>query len=69
VSSRGNLQTDFPSADAGKTAYYTLRRVSTRGEKGPWSDITTATAGDLEAKSAGPMWEASRKWLRRRSLR
>jgi hypothetical protein len=43
VSSRGNLQTDFPSAEAGKTAYYALRWVSTRGEKGPWSEITTAT--------------------------
>ena len=43
VSSRGNLQTDFPSADAGKTAYYALRWVSTHGEKGPWSDVAAAT--------------------------
>lgn len=43
VSSRGNLQTDFPSAEAGKTAYYALRWVSTRGEKGPWSEVTSAT--------------------------
>lgn len=43
VSSRGNLQTDFPSADAGKTAYYALRWVSTRGEKGPWSEVCSAT--------------------------
>ena len=43
VSSRGNLQTDFPSADAGKTAYYSLRWVSTRGEKGPWSEVAAAT--------------------------
>lgn len=43
VSSRGNLQTDFPSADAGKTAFYTLRWVSTRGEKGPWSEVASAT--------------------------
>jgi hypothetical protein len=34
VSSRGNLQTDFPSAGAGKTAYYALRWVSTCGERG-----------------------------------
>ncbi|MGQ0628030.1 MAG: hypothetical protein ACT4PL_08015 [Phycisphaerales bacterium] len=43
VSSRGNLQTDFPSAEAGKTAYYALRWVSTRGEKGPWSEVCAAT--------------------------
>ncbi len=43
VSSRGNLQTDFPSNQAGKTAYYALRWVSTRGEKGPWSEVASAT--------------------------
>ena len=43
MSSRGNLQTDFPSAEAGKTAYYALRWVSTRGEKGPWSEVCAAT--------------------------
>ena len=43
VSLRGNLQTDFPSAEAGKTAYYALRWVSTRGEKGPWSEVAAAT--------------------------
>jgi len=39
----GNLQTDFPSAEAGKTAYYALRWMSTRGEKGPWSEVASAT--------------------------
>ena len=43
VSSRGNLQADFSSEDAGKTAYYALRWVSTRGEKGPWSEVAAAT--------------------------
>ncbi len=43
LSSRGNLQADFSSADAGKTAYYALRWVSTRGEKGPWSEVAAAT--------------------------
>lgn len=43
VNSRGNLQTDFPSAEAGKTAYYALRWVSTRGDKGPWSEVCAAT--------------------------
>jgi hypothetical protein len=43
LSSRGSLHADFPSADAGKTAYYALPWVSTRGEKGPWSEVTSAT--------------------------
>jgi hypothetical protein len=43
LSSRGALQADFPSAEAGKTAYYALRWVSTRGEKGPWSEVCSAT--------------------------
>lgn len=43
LSSRGNLKSDFTSADTGKTAYYALRWVSTRGEKGPWSEVTSAT--------------------------
>ncbi len=43
LSSRGNLQADFTSADAGRTAYYALRWVSTCGEKWPWSEVTSAT--------------------------
>lgn len=41
--SRGTLHTNFTSANAGKTAYYALRWVSTRGDKGPWSEPTMAT--------------------------
>jgi hypothetical protein len=43
LSSRGALRADFTTADAGKTAHYALRWVSTRGEKGPWSEIAAAT--------------------------
>jgi hypothetical protein len=43
LSSRGALQSDFTSADAGKTAHYTLRWVSTRRERGPWSEVCAAT--------------------------
>ncbi|MFO0832379.1 MAG: hypothetical protein U0637_11150 [Phycisphaerales bacterium] len=43
LSSRGNLQAGFTAADAGKTAYYALRWVSTRAEKGPWSEPCAAT--------------------------
>lgn len=35
--------TEFDAADAGKTAYYMLRWVSTRGEPGPWSQTVSAT--------------------------
>lgn len=43
LSSRGRLQAGFTSTDAGKTAYYALRWVSTRGDKGPWSEVAAAT--------------------------
>ena len=36
---------DFAGADGGKAAYYMLRWVSTRGEKGPWSATASATIG------------------------
>ncbi len=35
----------FAGADAGKTAHYMLRWVSTTGEKGPWSETASATIG------------------------
>ncbi len=34
---------EYPGADAGKTAYYMLRWVTTRGDKGPWSETLAAT--------------------------
>lgn len=34
---------DFDGPDAGKTAYYMLRWVSTRGETGPWSQTVSGT--------------------------
>ena len=40
---RPTPRTNFRVADGGKTAGYMLRWVNTRGEKGPWSEITTAT--------------------------
>jgi hypothetical protein len=33
----------FKGGEGGKTAVYMARWVNTRGEKGPWSDVTTAT--------------------------
>jgi hypothetical protein len=43
VSTSGALQTDFTTAEAGQTAYYALRWLSTRGATGPWSEIAAAT--------------------------
>lgn len=43
MTTRPTLRTDFPTSAGGKTAVYMLRWVNTRGEKGPWSDVTTAT--------------------------
>jgi len=36
---------DYPGTDANKVAYYMLRWVKTRGEKGPWSETVSATIG------------------------
>lgn len=40
---RSPYTVEFDAADAGKTAYYVLRWVSTRGETGPWSQTVSAT--------------------------
>jgi hypothetical protein len=43
ISTSGTLQADFTTAEAGQTAYYALRWLSTRGETGPWSEVASAT--------------------------
>ncbi len=43
VNSSTKVIQEFNSADTGKTAFYAFRWVNTRGDKGPWSDITAAT--------------------------
>jgi hypothetical protein len=42
LNSRGALRAGYTTADAGKTACYALRWVSTRGDKGPWSEVCAA---------------------------
>jgi hypothetical protein len=37
------IRADVRPGDGGKTAVYMVRWVNTQGEKGPWSEITTAT--------------------------
>ena len=43
MTTRPSFRAEFMAGDGGKTAVYMTRWVNTRGEKGPWSEITTAT--------------------------
>lgn len=43
MTTRPSFRAEFKAGEGGKTAVYMLRWVNTRGEKGPWSEITTAT--------------------------
>ena len=43
MTTRPSFRAEFKAGDGGKTAVYMTRWFNTRGEKGPWSEITTAT--------------------------
>lgn len=43
LATRPTLRATFPAGAGGKTAVYMLRWVSTRGERGPWSEVVGAT--------------------------
>ena len=43
LATRSSDQVTFEAADGGKTANYLLRWVSTKGEAGPLSQVTSAT--------------------------
>ena len=43
MTTKPSLRAEFNAGEGGKTAVYMARWVNTRGEKGPWSEITTAT--------------------------
>jgi hypothetical protein len=43
LTTRDTVQRTFVAAEGGKTAHYQLRWVSTRGERGPWSEVCAAT--------------------------
>jgi hypothetical protein len=43
TSSNGGVRATFTGAEAGRTANYVLRWVNTRGERGPWSEVVSAT--------------------------
>jgi hypothetical protein len=43
IATKHNFTVHYDSDVAGQTAYFNLRYVSTRGEKGPWSETVSAT--------------------------
>jgi len=43
MTTRPSFRAEFKTGEDGKTAVSVARWVNTRGEKGPWSDVTTAT--------------------------
>jgi len=43
MTTRPTFRADFKPGEGGKTAVYMARWINTRGEKGPWSDVATAT--------------------------
>lgn len=43
MTTRPSFRAEFKAGEGGKTAVYMARWVNTRGEKGPWSEVTTAT--------------------------
>lgn len=45
LSTRAPFTADYGGDDGGKIAYYWVRWVNNRGEKGPWSETASATIG------------------------
>jgi hypothetical protein len=43
MASKPTIRADFRSGEGGKTAISMAPWINTRGEKGQWSEITTAT--------------------------
>lgn len=45
LSTRSPFTADYSGSDGGQIAYYWVRWVNSRGEKGPWSETASATIG------------------------
>jgi len=43
MTTKPSFRAEFKAGEGGKTAVYMARWVNTRGEKGPWSEVATAT--------------------------
>jgi len=41
MTTKPSFRAEFKAGEGGKTAVYMARWVNTRGEKGPWSEVTT----------------------------
>ena len=42
MTTKPTFRAEFKADEGGKTAVYMARWINTRGEKGPWPEITTA---------------------------
>lgn len=51
MTTKPSFRADFKAGEGGKTSVYMARWVKTQGEKGPWSEVTRATAGQPKFKS------------------
>jgi hypothetical protein len=54
MTTKPSFRADFKTGEDGKTSVYMARWVNTRSEKGPWSEVTTATASQAKFKSPQP---------------
>jgi hypothetical protein len=43
MNTKPSFRAEFKAGEGGTTAVYRARWFNTRGEKGPWSEVTTAT--------------------------
>lgn len=43
MTTKPSFRAEFKAGQGGKTAVYMARWINTRGEKGPWSEVTSAT--------------------------
>jgi len=43
MTTKPTFRAEIKPGEGGKTAVYMARWINTRGEKGPWSEIATAT--------------------------
>ncbi len=43
MTTKPSFRAEFKAGEGGNTAVYMVRRVNSQGEKGPWSEVTTAT--------------------------
>lgn len=65
MTTKPSFRAEFKAGEGGKAAVYLARWVNTRGEKGPRSEVTTATVAASPARYSA--WSATPSNLIRRS--